>query len=178
MKKRVFVGIKIGQDLYHSIDKWRKKYQNLPIRWISNENLHVTLIPPWYEEEGKVGEIIREIGEIGVIREIGGFEISFSRICFGPTKRHPRLIWAEGEALRELIELKESVGRVLQKKPERRDYKLHLTLARFKLNEYNILPTENINDRILWKQNITEFYLFESRLSAKGAEYRILKEFK
>ncbi len=51
MKKRIFIGIKLPEDLGKSIALWRRKYAGqVNVRWIQKRYLHVTLTPPWYEE--------------------------------------------------------------------------------------------------------------------------------
>ena len=80
----------------------------------------------------------------------------------------------ENESL--IIELKEIIEDTLKIKPERRIFKLHLTIARFKFNNFKNI--KRLRQTIKWKQEVKSFYLFESILSPKGAEYKIIKEFK
>jgi 2'-5' RNA ligase len=87
---RVFIGIKIGEELQKKILEWEKYYKNLPVRWLAPENLHITLIPPWEENI-----IEKAKGKLESIKK-GKFEIVFDKISFGPDSRYPRLIWAEG----------------------------------------------------------------------------------
>ena len=176
MNRRIFIGIKVRPEIYPKIDSWRKRYRNLPLRWISNENLHITLIPPWYEDGKKVRVKVKEIGR--EVRGFRGFSLMFDKVGFGPTLRNPRLIWAEGEVPEELIVLKSKLENILQKKPEKREYKLHLTLASIKKRDYKMSSNQKINDKVFWKQTVSSFCLFESILSAKGAEYKVIKEFK
>jgi 2'-5' RNA ligase len=176
MKKRIFVGIKIQPELYLKIDNWRKKYLRLPVRWIDNNNLHITLIPPWYEDGEGIIRRVKEVKE--AIEGLKAFNISFNNVCLSPTLSNPRLIWAEGEIPEELLTIKSKLEKILGQEPEKREYKLHLTLARFSGRDYKLFSINNINDNVIWEQTIDSFCLFESLLSSKGAEYKTIKDFR
>ncbi len=174
MGKRVFIGIKIKPELFPMIDEWRRAYSDLPVRFIADDNLHITLIPPWYEDKKAISDKIEEIKRI---RGLKRFYIKLRRVCFGPTLKGPRLIWAEGEVPEELLLLISRLEKTLHKMPEKRIYKLHLTLARFNVRNYKMFPIRKLNDNILWKQIVSSFCLFESKLSSRGAEYKVIREF-
>ena len=48
MGKRVFIGMPVGEVFRDRACAFRVLHDNLPVRWISPENQHVTLVPPWY----------------------------------------------------------------------------------------------------------------------------------
>ena len=176
MKKRIFLGIKIGAKLYPPILRWRKKYPGkLSVRWIKEENLHITLLPPWYEESSNIKNQILKIEKI--IPKINPFLLKFNYVGYGPENKRPRLIWAEGESPKEIMKLKNGLEKIILIKPQSRDFKLHLTLARFRPKDFKKFSINKINDKVFWEQIVDSFCLFESRLSPKGAEYKILKKF-
>ncbi|OGM08310.1 2'-5' RNA ligase [Candidatus Woesebacteria bacterium RBG_13_34_9] len=172
---RIFIGIKADKDLLKKISDWKKSFKiGFPARFIDDKNLHITLIPPWIEEKSKIKSKISNINSI--LSKIQPFFIELSRIKFGPDEKRPCLIWAEGVADRKILSLKEIIEDTLKIKPERRIFKLHLTIARFKFNNFKNI--KRLRQTIKWKQEVKSFYLFESILSPKGAEYKIIKEFK
>lgn len=48
---RLFIGIKVSQQLRNKIQTYREKHRDLPVRWIKERNLHITLVPPGKEED-------------------------------------------------------------------------------------------------------------------------------
>jgi 2'-5' RNA ligase len=142
------------------------------VRWVKPKNLHITLVPPWYEEN------IKQIKEVlGSIRDtFGPFEIIFERITYGPDPRRPRLIWAEGEASLEIRNLKLEIERALNQKPEERPFKLHLTIARFRPETFSSFPIKKLDEKVFWRDEVKSFVIMESHLSPEGADYEVLEE--
>lgn len=178
MKKRVFVALPISEDLKIKIDEWRKNYQNLPVRWIKSENLHITLIPPWY-----ISNVDRLIDRLKSIRNVSKpFKIVFRQVTFGPNPKRPRLIWASAEIPLEIIPLKSKFEEVLTRqtwlaqKSEKRDFLTHLTIARFKEKEFSKFPIRDLNDKVFWEINVSSFLLMQSYLKRSGADYKTLAE--
>ncbi|OGM27723.1 hypothetical protein A2962_02595 [Candidatus Woesebacteria bacterium RIFCSPLOWO2_01_FULL_39_61] len=58
---RVFVGIKISQKLKKEITNWQALHKRLAVRWIEEDNIHLTLVPPWYVHSNEVENIIRDL---------------------------------------------------------------------------------------------------------------------
>src|SRR5438067_503805 len=112
---RVFVGIQISDEIKREIIDWQKVHSEFPVRWIEGKNLHVTLVPPWYEED--IGSIIEKLKSIQTSR----FEIQFEKIFFGPP-REPRMIWVSGKVIQELLNLQKNLYSVLRKTPEKREF--------------------------------------------------------
>ncbi|MEK7192162.1 MAG: RNA 2',3'-cyclic phosphodiesterase [Patescibacteria group bacterium] len=173
IKKRVFVAIGLSQSLQSKILEWERKFRNLPVRWLAGKNLHITLIPPWYAEEKEIEKIKKILNSIGGV--IKPFEIKFEKVAFGPAPRQPRLIWAEGAVPGELIKLKTRIEKMLGQKPEKRPFFLHLTLARFRPEDFKSFPRQILNEKVEWKEEAQSFVLMESRLSRLGADYEVLR---
>lgn len=172
----------ISENLQAEIDAWRGKYDHLPVRWLAGKNLHITLIPPWYEED--VQSVIDKLKQAG--EEFAPFQVLFEKVEFGPDTHRPRLIWAEGEAPKELIELKQKVEETLiqgtaarpeSAKRESRLFRLHLTLARFRPETFSSFPVKRLNEKVCWRDRIESFVLLESHLSPGGADYEILETY-
>ncbi|MDO8504842.1 MAG: RNA 2',3'-cyclic phosphodiesterase [Candidatus Liptonbacteria bacterium] len=172
---RVFVAIPIPEELQKEIFAWEKNYKNLPVRWGSGQSLHITLVPPWYAEDANCA-----VGELSDIQSaVKPFEIRFDRVSFGTRPDAPRLIWAWGkEAGEEILKLKSVAEAVFGQRPEKRPYNPHLTLARFKDDDFKSFPIKHLEEKIDWKMKADSVALYESRLHHSGAEYEILKEIK
>lgn len=169
--RRIFIAISISPKLQQEILAWEKAYRQLPVRWLAGKNLHITLIPPWYTDN--VESVIEKLRNL----EMKTFHIEFDRVTYGPDSKRPRLIWAEGKAFKEILELKSCLEKILNKKPEKRQFTLHLTVARFHPETFSSFPAKQLDERVLWQEKIKSFVLMESYLSREGADYEVLYKF-
>lgn len=170
--KRIFIAIKMSQKIQQEAEKWKAEFLNLPVRWIPADNLHITLIPPWDEDEENIEIIANALEKIQ--GKISPFEIRFNNITYGPNPFSPRLIWAEGRAAEDLIKLQREVENLLYVKLDRK-FKLHLTLARFRQEDYVNFAIKNLNEKIDWIEKVDSICLIESILKPEGAEYVVLE---
>lgn len=147
---------------------FKDAHSSLPVRWIPPENLHVTLVPPWYCE--KVEDVCGGLHDL--LENVNAFRVSFGRISLGPTKRNPRLIWASGGAHSGLHSLQEKLSSLAEPRSEMfgKAFLLHVTLARIRKDVSVELPSEIID----WKVRFGSVCLYESILRSTGAEYREL----
>jgi 2'-5' RNA ligase len=150
-------------------------------RWVRAESMHLTLkfighVPP------EKLEPIREA--LSAVRLEAPVEIRFSGVGFFPSERRPRVLWAGMEATPNLAELASSLEARLEPlgiAKEQRDFKPHLTLARFSepwparklLDAVRSLPNREFGE-----MRASEFHLFESHLKRSGAEYTVLATFR
>jgi len=175
--KRVFVALGTTPELQEAVAAWAAAHGTLPVRWLSGKNLHVTLVPPWYENDH--GAVARQLQPLGRTKT---FTVQFDRVSYGPSLREPRLIWAEGAALRELVELKRQIESLLGaclpagRRSETRPFRLHLTLARFRPEQFASFPVKHLDERVLWTEEVRSVLLMESHLSPSGADYKVLAE--
>lgn len=171
--RRLFVGIGISSALQEEIDVWtRGLHAKIPARWIAARNLHITLNAPWYAES--IDDVIACLKET---IDIPPFDLRFLSVLFGPNPRAPRLVWAQGRASGEMVHLKAALEKRLGIKSEKRPLLLHLTLARFRPEQFSSFPLKQLHERIEWKMRAESFRLYESHLTPDGAEYETLAEF-
>ncbi len=194
--KRIFVGIKTPELLQQKILAWKTdfldgrpsfaKATDGKVRWLKGKNLHITLVPPWYEEAEKIAS--RELQIEKAVADFKPFELNFKKLMFGPDPKNPRLILAEGPdgdsprssegGAGTLKATRDKILNEIGKEPEKRPLKLHLTVARFRPEEFSGFPIKKLEEEIDWKLAVNSVILYESQLAHGGAEYEILKEFK
>lgn len=178
MARRIFIAIPISQKLRNKVFDWQKKFQpdfgksNKIIRWLPEKNLHITLIPPWDEENPK--KIAESLDKIS--GKFSPFEIRFDKINYGPDPIRPRLIWAWGRNPRMLSELKSKLENIPETPRGKRPFTLHLTLARFNPEDFNSFALKKLNEKVDWHETVDSIVLIESHLSSYGADYKILKK--
>jgi 2'-5' RNA ligase len=109
--------------------------------------------------------------------------LNFRGLGFFPNPRRPRVFWAGVEASGNLAPLAAEIEAALESlgiRREKRDYRPHLTLGRFKgskglsrlQEKIRSLPTTEFGE-----QEAQAFFLYRSRLSPQGAQYTKLAEF-
>ncbi|UZJ40777.1 RNA 2',3'-cyclic phosphodiesterase [Prosthecochloris sp. SCSIO W1101] len=170
MKKRVFIAMPAEEVLRSKASSFREAHRNLPVRWVPPENLHVTLVPPWYcdDVEGIFGKLH------DLLDTVKAFDVCFGTISVGPTLKKPRLIWASGGVHDGLGKLQEKLSCLVEPRFDKAEkaFLLHVTLARVEKNRKICLVPEVID----WKATFHSVRLYESILRPSGAEYRVLCE--
>lgn len=180
MKRRLFVAISIPPKIKEEVALWQRRHPDFNVRWIKPDNLHLTVVPPWYAEDAELHHIENELRQ--ALNGFKPFSVHFQRIFYGPPRPEVRLIWAEGETPEEFKSLKSSIELALSGNPEtgfvkkeNRPPKLHLTIARFEPAPMKKLP--QLDEAVNWKFTIDEVALMESVLKREGAEYITLRKF-
>ena len=172
MKHRIFVGIIISEKLQEEILSWQKRHCRLPVRWILPPNLHITLMPPWYESDlDPIKDKLKSL-----TGKFSSFSVEFHAVTFGPDPKHPRLIWAEGPYNRKLADIKDKLASSLKQPAELRSFQPHLTLARFRPQTFSSFRVKQLNEKISWKEEVKAISLVESHLTPAGATYNQIVE--
>ncbi len=196
---RVFVAVSLPaetkQELYalqqnmqeHIVYAAGEKADGL-VRWTSIENLHITLsfLGPINAEQRKA---VRE--ETARIAErYNPFSANITRTILAPpgnAKKLPRMIWADISQTDELMQLQGNLADAVYnreefayKQRERRPFRPHLTLARFRkwklreLEQGELPPVEGDLDIAFPVHTVA---VMESTLKRSGAEYTTVASF-
>jgi RNA 2',3'-cyclic 3'-phosphodiesterase len=171
--KRIFIALPISPELKEKVKRCSSSYADFPVRWIASKNLHVTIIPPWQEQD--IEPIKQKLNQI--TGQVPPFTLNFHQISLGPISKQPRLIWASGPTPPELMKLKQTLEAILELREEERPFKTHVTLARFRPQDFHHFPSKKLNETVDWQQTVNTIVLMESRLSPGGADYEVLAEF-
>jgi 2'-5' RNA ligase len=180
MKRRVFISIPLPRVIRENIEVWQIRHPDFNVRWIKPENLHITVVPPWYVEEAELYHVENALQR--AVKGFRPFSVHFQRIIWGPPGREARLIWAEGETTEEFQSLKNLIEDELLSDPEtefivkeNRPSKLHITIARFP--PASIKKLSKLDETAGWSFEVNEVALMESVLKMEGAEYGVIKIF-
>lgn len=177
---RAFVAIDLSEDIRAGLARAQATLQAAcardgDIRWTRPNGLHLTL--------KFLGEISADQVQavIAALRDIGPFDsfaVEVKGFGFFPSARHPRVLWAGINAPAVLSDLAADVDAVLEELGfalEEREFRPHLTLARFRNERPDAglaAALEELSSSSLGSFEVTEYFLFESRLKPGGAEYR------
>jgi RNA 2',3'-cyclic 3'-phosphodiesterase len=187
---RLFVAIDIDPQIRAAIAQFVEGIRGFApdVRWVSPESLHITLkfIGEWQRVDELKAALAAVRGE--------PVQISFGGTGFFPTAKSPRVFWIGVEAPPQLGALARSIDEATSKlgiESEKRDFTPHLTLARSGSGRPQRTSGDRANSLFprLQKRLETmpppsfgtmtarEFFLFESKLSPKGAHYTKLERF-
>lgn len=169
-------------ELRHSLVKMNPSQikPDTEIRWTKPEAIHLTLKFLGEIPEARVGQVVEFLS---AFKAFESFPVEVKGFGFFPSPSRPQVFWAGVEAPPALAQLARELEEGLEKigfAPEKRNYNAHLTLARFKIPrprpEFQSL-VETQGQFSMGRFEAGEFFLFESKLSPRGAEYRKVARF-
>jgi len=148
------------------------------INWTRPEGIHLTLT--FLGETDRVNQVIEALQGTGPFEK---FSVEVKGFGFFPDARRPRVLWTGIEAPLALADLATRVETAMEKlgfAPEERAFTPHLTLSRFKSPRSQTAIESFVKQHGEWslgRFEVSEFFLFESKLSPRGAEYRKVARF-
>ena len=159
------------------------KKTNTDVKWINENQMHLTLKFLGNTEKTKTQEIPRVLEPI--TKDFREFTISLSKIGAFPNINKPRVIWIgidEGKVTLKLLADKiESELEKIGFAKEKREFKSHLTLGRVRSIKNMPRLTDLIQKTDFQSQDkikISALILFHSTLTPKGAIYAPLTKIK
>ncbi len=182
---RAFIAVEIDstnkQKLSELITLLKKT--DTDVKWVNENQMHLTLKFLGNIEETKVGEVSRTLESI--TKDFKEFYISLFKIGAFPNINKPRVIWISLDEGKDILKLlADRIDSVLEKigfAKEKREFNAHLTLGRVKSLKNISQLTELIQKTAFQSQDkikISSLILFQSTLTSKGAIYAPLAEIK
>ena len=179
---RAFIAIALPDEIHRELAREQAAFRAAcpDARWTRAEGIHLTLKFLGEIREPQVKQVTAALTSLG---NFNRFEVEVKGFGCFPDARRPRVFWAGVAAPPDLARLAAGVEDAMASlgfEREQRNYNPHLTLARFN----NPRPKPRLQDAIalqagvsLGQFEVSEFFLFESRLSPGGAEYRKVARF-
>ena len=173
-KKKIFVEIQVANSLKRRLAQVASKWSDLPVKWMKEENLHITVAFVGYVDESMLPEIFEKVGD--AVTEFESFDLEFNRIELGPEIENPKLVWLTGEPCSELGMLNEAVEKALDMRPSaHKEFRPHITLGRIRAIKWNELAQKpEISEKIKVSMTVDSISIMESK--GGGAEYVSLEE--
>jgi 2'-5' RNA ligase len=181
MRHRLFIAINLPEKIKDRLSSFQKKYPELPARWTKKRNLHITLVFLGYVNEQEIPEILKTVE--AVAKKHDAFSLTLNRVCYGPPKKTPRMVWAHGEKSKEMGSLQSDLENSLLNlsfKKEKRPYTVHITLARFNQMQFGRIEPEErpeVEGNINLTFEVNSIEMMKSQLKRSGAEYSIMQSF-
>ena len=178
---RIFIGIDLDPEIRARILRFLEGIEGFApdARWVRPESLHVTLKFIGEQTPEQVEAITARLERI----ESGGFEIRLGGYGFFPTAKAPRVFWIGIQAGPQLGQLAGSIDVAVAElgiAREDRPFSPHLTLARFPVPRQQpalVAAVAEWATASLGRIEVSEFFLFESKLAPQGAQYRKVLRF-
>jgi len=179
---RAFIAIELPQALREALAREQARFRAVcpDARWTRPEGIHLTLKFLGQISAEQEARLKKALGQLERFQE---FTVRAGGFGFFPDAKRPRVFWAGLEAPPELARLAAAVERAAEPlgfPAEDRPFHPHLTLARFKVPRPQPRLQELLarqSDPILGAFEVSEFFLWESRLSPQGSEYRKVARF-
>jgi 2'-5' RNA ligase len=180
---RSFLAFELPTDIKKIVAQVSKEIRQLTlnVRWVDVENIHLTIVFMGNINEQEIPHMSQAIEKVCL--RYPPFHVSLKSLGAFPNTRRPRVIWL---GLQGDTEKMSFFKKALQKhlkpfgiKEEKRSFKPHLTLGRFK----NPGPVDSLLDNFIGTYKdlsgpecpLNELILFKSDLKPGGAEYTKLK---
>jgi 2'-5' RNA ligase len=183
MEMRSFLAFEMPVKIREIVSRTSKEMKKLPldVRWIRLDNIHITVVFMGDISEDDlmpIGEVVSKI-----CKQYGPFNVTLTGSGIFGSLRNPRVLWIglDGD-LTKMSYFRNSLQKNLKPfgiKEEKRRFKPHLTLGRFRKGTGSIVDMDELLSEY---QNITsptctveELILFRSELKPGGAIYSRLE---
>jgi 2'-5' RNA ligase len=179
---RAFIAVDLPDSIHSALAQKQAALQHAcpDARWTRPEGIHLTLKFLGQITDAQVAQVTDALATVG---RFEAFSVGVKGYGFFPDARRPRVFWVGLEAPRGLSELAahvEASMELLGFPREQRAFTPHLTLARFQVPRPQPALQELLSQQgelDLGRFEVSEFFLFESKLSPRGAEYRKVSRF-
>lgn len=176
MQRKIFIGIDLPPMIKRRLMQKIEKWQEFPVRWSREKNLHITLSFLGYVDDELLVDICEEVGMACV--NFNAFDIDLDIIKLGPKQEDvPKMFWVTGKPNKELKRLQENIEKELGIfQAEKKKFCPHITLGRirkFKWQELNEIP--QINEEFKISVPIDNVEIFESRLENGKRKFAVIE---
>jgi 2'-5' RNA ligase len=182
MLHRIFIAISFPESVKDKLLGFEKEYK-IPAKWVSRDNLHITLNFLGNLDDDQLLETIETVKQVSLSH--GPLIINLKKICYGPPRKiPPRMIWVEMDKSEELSKLQIDLENNLfnlpsykyKLKEENNSFHPHITLARIKSFGFGALEERpEINEELNLSFEAKSIEVMESELKRGGPEYTILE---
>lgn len=175
MKRKIFISINLPDRDKKRLIRATEKWQDLPVKWVREPNLHITLVFLGYVADENVAEICEKIR--GAVDDVEIFDLEFETIELGPDAEDPKMIWLSGRADENLRSLHEKIEKALGTYvSSKKSFRPHITLGRIRGRKWEALA---LKPEIFEKYNlivsVESVDIMASDFSDGGREYTIIE---
>jgi RNA 2',3'-cyclic 3'-phosphodiesterase len=177
MQRRIFIGIGLEDNVKNKLSKVIEKWNELPVKWSSADNLHITLLFLGFINDEELVKICENLNR--AVEDVRSFYLEMKEIKLSPDARNPKMIWYSGEASQELKELHEKIEKSLDVyQVSKKTFSPHVTLGRIKAGKWKL--QENIpmiGEEMGLVVPVVEICVFESIFENGKRKYEIIESY-
>lgn len=184
---RTFIAIELPKDIKDALASLQEqlKVSGSDVKWVSPENIHLTLKFLGEIDEAKLSKIIEIMADICVNKH--PFQLRIWSCGAFPKINFPRVIWVgidkgDSEVKEIAKDLQEEIAKIGIPKEERA-FSSHITIGRVRSlrNRDKLISglgalASNCAEKGLGEFSVTKITLFKSTLTPKGPIYEAVKE--
>ena len=165
---RVFVAVKVADDIAKQLSEMAGELRELPVRLVASADIHLTLFPPW--NETAIPAAVAKLQNVAATA--AAFTLTFRCLCYGPETKRPRLLWAECEPDEKLSALHGALLRAFGQAGHR-TFIPHVTVARIRGDGRIVARKHPIGRPLAFSQRVETIELMQSPPPG-GTGYRVL----
>lgn len=198
MKRKIFISINLAERdkkrLIRVTEKWQdssphqktgvdtlsEKQNNfwcggLPVKWVKESNLHITLVFLGHIMDESIAEICGKVRE--AVKDVEIFDLELEAIELGPDAENPKMIWLSGRADENLKSLHEKIERALGIfVSSKKSFRPHITLGKIRGRKWEALaPKPEIFEKYNLIVPVEAVDIMASDFSDGGREYTIIE---
>ena len=175
--KRIFIAIRIDpqSELLEAYDDLKERLEGEKIKWVEEDNFHLTINFIGEKPENDVKKIIQALETVSA--KFAPFKLRIKGLGTFGKRDNPNIVFTKIVGADDLFELSEAVKKSLLKigiRGNNKPLKPHLTLGRIKsmVSISDFYELIEVNEDVHFQNVIVnEFILYESILKPDGPEY-------
>lgn len=143
MKRKIYISINLPKQTRKRLIRAVEKWQDLPVKWTKEDNLHVTLLFLGFVDDDAAYDICEKV--VFATQEEEIFDIEFDSLELGPNADDPRMIWVSGKSNAQLLSLVEKIEKELNIfVSAKKEFFPHITLGRIRKNKWEELAEKPV----------------------------------
>jgi 2'-5' RNA ligase len=176
---RVFFAVRLTDEVKSNIGRFIGKLRSYggKVRWVDEENLHITLLFLGELEEGEIEAVVGASRH--ALRRVRPFRVSHRGSSAFPSLSRPRVVWTGvGEGREELISLHAAVTGAVRESgvgvtTDTKPYHPHTTIGRVRSScpPRLVAEVDEAKDLSFGAHGVREVVLFRSTLTPRGSVY-------
>jgi 2'-5' RNA ligase len=182
MDLRCFIAIRVPGAVRKAIAETMDilKKSGADVKWVPEENVHITLKFLGSTNEASIGEIKESLHRS--VAAYRPFSVRITGTGYFPAGRRPRVVWIGIDDAGTVSDLQRNVEEVMVKfgyEREKRPFSPHLTIGRVKSDKRlaeMLKMLDTFREKRFGEMEIKEITLMKSELRSAGAEYSSLAE--
>ena len=174
MKNKIFISINIPDKVKKRLVLATQKWQELPVKWTREADLHIVLVYLGFTDEEVVLEICEKVKKACENENV--FDIKFDQIELFPSVDEPKIIALTGEPNKELKNIVNAIEKELGiSASPKKSFRPYITLGRGRKYKWEALEEKpSISEKFPLTIDTKSVDIMTSQFSSKESRYSIL----